>query len=101
MRVGILGGTFDPVHMGHLTLAEEARLQLGLDQVWFMPVGQPWLKGGQQLSAAKDRVHMVRLAVASNPDFQVCVDEVERPGNTYTVDTLRAVTTRLEPDTEL
>lgn len=101
MRVGILGGTFDPVHMGHLTLAEEARLQLSLDEVLFMPAGQPWLKDGQQLSAANDRLQMVRLAVASNPYFRVSVDEVERSGPTYTVDTLKALKTKLGPDTEL
>ena len=93
MRVGILGGTFDPVHLGHLTLAEEARLQLGLDQVLFIPTGQPWLKEGQQLSSSKDRLEMVRLAVASNPHFRVSVDEVERSGPTYTVDTLKALRT--------
>ena len=101
MRVGVLGGTFDPVHFGHLTLAEEARLQLGLDQVMFMPAGEPWLKEGQKLSAAKDRVQMVRLAVASNPHFRVSVDEVERPGPTYTVDTLKDLRTRLGKDHEL
>ena len=101
MRVGVLGGTFDPVHLGHLTLAEEARVQLELDQVLFMPAGQPWLKDGQQLSAAKDRLQMVRLAVASNPHFQACDDEVERPGPTYTVDTLRGLRARLGQDCEL
>ena len=101
MRVGVLGGTFDPVHLGHLTLAEEARLQLSLDQVLFMPAGEPWLKEGQELSAAEDRLQMVRLAVASNPHFQACGDEVERPGPTYTVDTLKALRTRLGPDTQL
>ncbi len=101
MRVGILGGTFDPVHLGHLTLAEEARLKLGLDQVLFIPTGQPWLKEGQQLSSSKDRLEMVRLAVASNPHFRVSVDEVERSGPTYTVDTLKALRTKLGPDTEL
>ncbi|PKB68014.1 MAG: hypothetical protein BZY81_03175 [SAR202 cluster bacterium Io17-Chloro-G4] len=101
MRIGILGGTFDPVHLGHLTLAEEARLQLGLDQVLFMPAGQPWLKDGTPLSSAHHRMEMVRLAVASNPHFQVSVDEVERSGPTYTVDTLKAMKGSLGSGTEL
>ena len=101
MRVGILGGTFDPVHLGHLTLAEEARVQLNLDQVLFIPAGQPWLKEGQQLSPAKDRLQMVRLAVASNPHFRVSAAEVERSGPTYTVDTLKALKDLLDLDTEL
>ena len=88
MRVGVLGGTFDPVHIGHLAMAEEARLQLKLDRVLFVPVGQPWLKGGQPLSEARHRVEMVRLAVSSNPHFEVCLEEIERPGPTYTVDTI-------------
>lgn len=88
MRVGILGGTFDPVHLGHLTMAEEARLQLNLDSVLFVPTGRPWLKEGQPLTEARHRVEMVRLAVASNPGFELCLDEVQRPGPTYTSDTL-------------
>ena len=101
MRIGILGGTFDPVHLGHLTLAEEARVQLKLDYVLFMPAGQPWLKEAQQLSSANDRLQMVRLAVASNPDFRVSVDEIERSGPTYTIDTLKALRDNLGPKTEL
>jgi len=88
MRVGILGGTFDPVHLGHLTMAEEARLQLSLDSVLFVPTGQPWLKEGQPLTESRHRVEMVRLAVESNPHFELCLDEVQRPGLTYTLDTL-------------
>ena len=80
MRVGVLGGTFDPVHVGHLAMAEEVRLQLGLGQVLFLPAGQPWLKEGQSLTSVEHRIQMVRLAIASNPDFQICLDEVERPG---------------------
>ena len=101
MRVGVLGGTFDPVHLGHLTLAEEARVQLNLDYVLFMPAGQPWLKDAQQLSSANDRLQMVRLAVASNPDFRVSVDEIERSGPTYTIDTLKVLRNNLGPETEL
>jgi nicotinate-nucleotide adenylyltransferase len=88
MRVGILGGTFDPIHLGHLIVAEEARIQLGLDQVVFIPTGQPWLKAGRPLTSGQHRLVMVRLAVASNPHFRVGSNEVDRPGPTYTVDTL-------------
>ena len=71
MRIGILGGTFDPVHLGHLLIAEESRIKLGLDRVLFVPAGRPWLKEGQPLTEAYHRVRMVELAVASNPHFQV------------------------------
>ena len=71
MRVGILGGTFDPVHVGHLIVAEEALSRLALDQVLFIPAGQPWLKADQVLSAAEHRLKMVELATASNPRLGV------------------------------
>ncbi len=99
MRVGVLGGTFDPIHYGHLLVAEEARLQLQLDRVLFVPAGQPWLKAGQTVSPVQRRVEMVRLAVESNPFFEVCLDEVDRPGPTYTVDTLRSLKARMGPGT--
>jgi nicotinate-nucleotide adenylyltransferase len=101
MRVGILGGTFDPVHLGHLIIAEEARIQLDLGQVIFIPNGQPWLKAGQPLTAGKHRLHMVRLAVASNPYFRVATNEVDRPGPTYTVDTLMELRAQMGPETSL
>ena len=88
MRWGILGGTFDPIHLGHLLLAEEGREILALDQVLFVPAGQPWLKAGQPLTAAVHRLRMVELATADNPHFEVLLWEVERPGPSYTVDTL-------------
>ncbi len=88
MRYGILGGTFDPIHFGHLLLAEEGREILALDQVLFVPAGQPWLKAGQPLTAAIHRLRMVELATADNPHFEVLRWEVERPGPSYTVDTL-------------
>jgi orotate phosphoribosyltransferase len=81
--------------------AEETRVQLRLDQVWFMPAGQPWLKEGQKVTAAAGRVEMLRLALASNPGFHLCLDEVERPGLTYTVDTLRGINSRLGPEDDL
>lgn len=91
MKIGILGGTFDPIHIGHLVVAEEARIRLGLDEVLFLPAGQPWLKLERDISSAADRVEMVRRAIADNPLFRVCTLEVERPGPTYTVDTLTAL----------
>jgi nicotinate-nucleotide adenylyltransferase len=87
-RVGILGGTFDPVHIGHLLLAEETRLALKLDRVVFIPTGQPWRKADRRVTAAADRLAMVELAIAGNPAFSVSRIEIERQGPTYTVETL-------------
>ena len=91
MRIGLLGGTFDPVHLGHLAMGEEVRVQLGLDRVLFVPAGRPWMKEGEQLSPQQHRVGMLKLAISSNPFFQVCLEEINRPGATYTVDTLEAL----------
>ena len=95
MRIGLVGGTFDPIHIGHLAMGEEARLQLRLDRVLFMPAGQPWMRQGEQLSPARHRVEMMNLAVSSNPYFQVCLEEINRPGATYTVDTIEALVKKL------
>ena len=91
MRIGILGGTFDPVHIAHLIVAEEARIQLDLEEVVFIPTGQPWLKAAQPVSPANLRMEMVRVAIASNPFFRLSSIEVDRPGPTYTLDTLVAL----------
>lgn len=88
MNVGVFGGTFDPIHMGHLIIAEETRIKLGLSKVLFVPAGQPWLKLNHSITPATQRVEMVRRAIASNPYFELCTLEVERPGPSYTVDTL-------------
>ncbi len=87
-KVGVLGGTFDPIHMGHLIIAEEVRQKLGLEEVLFVPAGQPWLKGGENISEAEHRMEMVILATASNPHFNLSTIELERPGPTYSVDTI-------------
>lgn len=89
VRVGILGGTFDPIHVGHLLVAEGARVGLDLEEVVFIPTGQPWMKSGRILSPAHHRENMVRMSIASNPFFRVSSMEIDRPGPTYTVDTLR------------
>jgi nicotinate-nucleotide adenylyltransferase len=88
VNIGVLGGTFDPIHIGHLIIAEEARIKLGLREVLFVPAGQPWLKLGRNITLAVHRVEMVRRAIADNPHFKICTLEVERPGPSYTVDTL-------------
>ena len=88
MRIGVFGGTFDPIHMGHLVAAEDARAALGLDKVLFIPAGQPWFKSYRQITEAQRRLAMVRLAVESNPHFAVSDIEVQRSGPSYTVDTL-------------
>lgn len=88
-RIGVLGGTFDPIHHGHLLGANEAARAFDLDQVIFVPAGQPWQKNGRKIAPADARYEMVVIATAANPLFSVSRLEIDRPGNTYTVDTLR------------
>jgi nicotinate-nucleotide adenylyltransferase len=86
-----MGGTFDPIHHGHLLTAEEALWQFELDEVVFIPTGQPWMKSEREVSPAEDRYLMVVIATSSNPSFSVSRLEIERQGPTYTVETLRAL----------
>lgn len=88
MRVGILGGTFDPVHTGHLILAEQGREQARLDEVWFVPAAHPPHKDEPDLTRFEQRVEMLALAIAGNPAFRIDELEKERPGPSYTADTL-------------
>ena len=101
MRVGILGGTFDPVHVGHLIIAEEALSRLALDQVLFIPAGQPWLKADKPVSPGEQRLEMVRLAISSNPFFRASSVELDRSGLTYSVDTLEALQQEWGPGAEI
>lgn len=89
LRYGILGGTFDPPHVGHLVLAQEAQIQLGLDRLWFVPTGAPPHKPGRRVSSHADRREMVERAIAGNPRFALSAVELERDGPSYSVDTLR------------
>lgn len=91
MRLGILGGTFDPIHSGHLIVAQEAAARVGLDEVLFIPTGQPWMKSGRQVSPSHQRMAMLELALGCNPRFRASAIEIERPGPSYTVDTLTAL----------
>ncbi len=88
MRIGVFGGTFDPIHLGHLIVAEDARAALELDMVLFIPAGQPWFKSYRQITDAHHRLAMVRLAVEGNPYFDATDIEIRRTGPSYTVDTL-------------
>jgi nicotinate-nucleotide adenylyltransferase len=99
-RVGIMGGTFDPIHHGHLVAADEARWQFELDRVVFVPTGQPWQKP-VGVSDAEDRYRMTVLATASNPAFSVSRLEIDGARPTYTVDTLRRVAAELGPGVRL
>ena len=101
MKLGILGGTFDPIHLGHLLIAEQARATLGLDEVLFITAGQPWMKEGTPISDARHRLSMVRMAVGSNPFFHASALEIDRPGPTYTVDTLEELHHEADSDTQL
>lgn len=101
MGMGVFGGTFDPIHQAHLELAQAALDQLSLDRIIFIPAGQPWLKTGQSLTPACHRMAMVRLAVEDNPAFSVSDMEINRPGPTYTVDTLEALHRELGEDEDL
>lgn len=101
MKIGVLGGTFDPIHIGHLVVADEVTARLGLAEVLFVPAGQPWLKANTRISAAKHRVQMVRLAIAGKPYFKLSTMEIERSGPTYTVDTIKKLREKLGTDDEL
>jgi len=97
-RVGIMGGTFDPVHHGHLVAASEVQAWFGLDEVVFVPTGQPWQKDDQQVSTGEHRYLMTVIATASNPRFSVSRVDIDREGPTYTIDTLRDLRKRRPED---
>ena len=96
-RIGIMGGTFDPIHYGHLLMAEEARQAFALDQVVFVPNGRPAHKKAYLVTSSEDRFAMTLLATESNPYFTCSRIELDRPGPSYTIDTLRAYRA-LHPD---
>ncbi|MBT2467489.1 nicotinate-nucleotide adenylyltransferase [Streptomyces sp. ISL-66] len=88
-RLGVMGGTFDPIHHGHLVAASEVAALFHLDEVMFVPTGEPWQKSQRAVSAAEDRYLMTVIATASNPQFSVSRIDIDRGGPTYTIDTLR------------
>ncbi|HEX2914106.1 MAG TPA: nicotinate-nucleotide adenylyltransferase [Chloroflexia bacterium] len=100
MRLGIMGGTFDPIHNGHLLIAQEAGWRLELDRVLFIPTGNPPHKQNHEIASDEHRCRMVQLAIADNPLFELSTIELERQGFSYTVDTLEALHARYGPGTD-
>jgi nicotinate-nucleotide adenylyltransferase len=99
-RLGVMGGTFDPVHHGHLVAASEVASLFHLDEVVFVPTGQPWQKGERDVTPAEDRYLMTVIATASNPQFSVSRIDIDREGPTFTIDTLRDLHAE-HPDADL
>ncbi len=101
MNIGVLGGTFDPIHSGHLVIAEEARLRLSLARVLFVPAGQQWLKTGRTITPAAHRVEMARQAIAAKPYFELSSVEIDRPGPSYSVETITILQQQLGAEAKL
>jgi nicotinate-nucleotide adenylyltransferase len=99
-RVGVMGGTFDPIHHGHLVAASEVAARFNLDEVIFVPTGEPWQKAKGKVSPAEHRYLMTVIATAANPRFTVSRVDIDRPGPTFTIDTLRDLR-RMRPDADL
>ncbi len=91
MRIGLMGGTFDPVHWGHLILAEQAREQFDLESVLFVTAADPPHKHGERVTEARHRLEMTRLAIADNEAFELSTVEMDRPGPSYTIDTVKQI----------
>jgi len=101
MKIGVMGGTFDPIHLGHLAVAEEAHQLLGLSEVRFMPAGHPYFKEAAAISPSADRVNMVNLAIAGKPYFKVSLLEVKRSGPSSAVDSMATMKKELGDGDEL
>ncbi len=99
-RIGVMGGTFDPIHHGHLVAASEVQASFDLDEVIFVPTGEPWQKADRDVSPAEDRYLMTVIATAANPRFAVSRVDIDRDGPTYTIDTLRDLSAS-HPDADL
>jgi nicotinate-nucleotide adenylyltransferase len=100
-RIGVMGGTFDPIHLGHLAVAEEAHQLLGLSEVRFMPAGHPYFKEAAAISPSADRVNMVNLAIGGKPYFKISLLEVQRSGPSYAVDSMDKTKKQLGTGDEL
>ncbi|MFC1928414.1 nicotinate-nucleotide adenylyltransferase [Chloroflexota bacterium] len=101
MNIGVMGGTFDPIHNGHILVAEETRTRLNLVEVIFVPAGQPWLKEDSPISSAEHRLQMVSLAIAGFPYFKLTTVEIDRAGPSYTIDTIAQLQAQVGAEDEL
>jgi nicotinate-nucleotide adenylyltransferase len=101
VNIAVLGGTFDPIHSGHLMVADVICEQLAPADIVFVPAGQPWLKAARCISSVGDRVEMVRLAISGNRRYRLSTVETERSGPTYTVDTIRELKSQVSAHDEL
>ncbi len=101
MNIGVMGGTFDPVHLGHLAVAEEARRQLNMSEVVFVPAGHPYFKAAFSISSSEHRLKMLELALADKPHFRISSIEIDRPGPSYAIDTIAGMRKEVKPDDEL
>jgi len=101
MNIGILGGTFDPIQLAHLAVAEEVRARLDLAEIIFVPAGRPWLKANSPVAVAEHRAQMVRLAIADKPYFKLSTVEIDRAGPSYSVDTVAELQGQLGAGDEL
>jgi nicotinate-nucleotide adenylyltransferase len=101
LKIAVLGGTFDPVHLGHLAVAAEACSLLNLSQLIFMPAGRPYFKNLENISASKHRLNMLKLAIAGQPNYQISLIEIEREGPSYAVDSMARIKRGLKPEDEL
>ncbi|MHB8513171.1 MAG: nicotinate-nucleotide adenylyltransferase [Actinomycetota bacterium] len=97
IRIGVMGGTFNPIHNGHLVAADEALVAFDLDEVLFVPAGKPWQKTGAEVAPAEDRYLMTVIATSAHPKFRVSRIEIDREGPTYTADTLKLLRDNLGP----
>ena len=100
-KVGILGGTFDPVHWGHLIVAEQARVTLGLGKIIFIPTGRPWIKAQSRITSRDHRFKMVQAALVGYPHFEMSSIEIDKSGNSYTVDTLEDLSNQMDAKSEV
>lgn len=98
MKIGILGGSFDPIHMGHLILGENVRDSLKLDKVIFIPTGINPFKGNRNTTSPTQRLEMIKFAIESNPHFTISTIEIEREGISYTIDTIKSLKGRYKED---
>jgi len=101
MKTGIMGGTFNPIHSGHIMVADVVKEELGLDEVIFILAGEPWLKAGTSIISAEHRLNMLRLAIAGKSHFRTSTIEIERKGPTYSVDTVAQMSREIDDSDKL